>query len=129
MKVADEDAGDAGRCDVGKDELPLRAFSGIKKQPFPVPPEQIRAVITETGRFHFLDEFDFQGSGIVSVSVANEIDTSFRFVPPVGSAFADGSVFADCSASGFAKSDTIMFTRWKRQRFWQRFCVVAAECL
>ncbi len=62
--------------------------------------DNIVALITETGRFHFLDEFDFQGSGIVAVSVANEIDTSFRFVPPVGSAFADGSIFADCSASG-----------------------------
>lgn len=62
--------------------------------------DQIVALITETGRFHFLDEFDFQGSGIVAVSVADEIDTSFRFVPPFGGSFADGTAFADCSASG-----------------------------
>jgi PKD repeat protein len=62
--------------------------------------DNIVALITETGRFHFLDEFDFQGSGIVAVSATDEFDVSFRFVPPVGGSFADGTAFADCSASG-----------------------------
>jgi len=62
--------------------------------------DNIVALITETGRFHFLDEFDFQGSGIITVSDTDEFDTSFRFVPPVGGSFADGTAFADCVASG-----------------------------
>lgn len=70
--------------------------------------DSIAALITETGRFHFLDEFDFQGSGIVAVSDTDEFDTSFRFVPPVGSAFADGTAFADCAASGLLVERSIL---------------------
>ena len=62
--------------------------------------DQIVALITETGRFHLLDEFDFQGSGILSVSSANEVSADFQTNPPVGGSFADGSPFADCSITG-----------------------------
>ena len=62
--------------------------------------DQIIALITETGRFHLLDEFGFQGSGVLSVSSANEISADFQTVPPIGAQFADSSPFADCSIGG-----------------------------
>lgn len=62
--------------------------------------EQIFALITETGRFHLLDEFEFQGSGIFTVSAADEIAADFRMLSPLGGSFADGSIFADCSLDG-----------------------------
>ena len=62
--------------------------------------DQLVALITETGQFHLLDEFGFQGSGVLSVSSANEVSADFQTLPPVGVQFADGSPFADCSISG-----------------------------
>lgn len=70
--------------------------------------DQIIALITETGRFHLLDEFGFQGSGILTVSSANELSADFQTVPPIGVRFADDSFFADCSISGsFAERLTL----------------------
>jgi len=63
--------------------------------------DQILALITESGRFHFLElTTGNQGSGTINVSNGNQISTNFRFVPAVGNLFADGSPYSDCSASG-----------------------------
>lgn len=62
--------------------------------------DQIIALITETGRFHLLDEFGFQGSGILSISSADEISADFQTLPSIGAQFTDGSHLADCSISG-----------------------------
>lgn len=62
--------------------------------------DQLVALVAETGRFHLLDEFGFQGSGVLSVSSASEVSAEFQTVTPVGVYFADGSSFADCSISG-----------------------------
>ena len=70
--------------------------------------DQIVALITETGRFHMLDQDGFQGSGILSVTSANELSADFQTVPPIGVRFADNSGFADCSISGsFAERSTL----------------------
>lgn len=63
--------------------------------------DDIIALITEAGRFHFLETTTLaQGSGNASVSNGNDITASFRFVPPVGFVFADGSTFSDCTVTG-----------------------------
>jgi PKD repeat protein len=58
--------------------------------------KQILALITETGRFQFLDESEFQGSGILTVTADDEITASFRMF----STFADGLTSLDCSLDG-----------------------------
>ena len=69
---------------------------------------QIIALITETGRFHMLDQDGFQGSAILPVSSANELSADFQTVPPIDVSFADDSGFADCSISGsFAERSTL----------------------
>jgi hypothetical protein len=70
--------------------------------------DQIVAFISESGRFHFMDEFEFQGSGIANVSNGNEIAVDFLFVPPLGVEFADGSSSADCSFSGAVAERTTL---------------------
>ena len=49
VKMADENAGNAGGRDVGKDELALGSFAWIKEEPLIIPTEQIGAVVAESG--------------------------------------------------------------------------------
>jgi len=58
------------------------------------------ALVTETGRFNFLDEFGNQGSGILSVSNGNDVAGNFQLVTPLGITFPDGTTLADCTLSG-----------------------------
>ena len=58
------------------------------------------ALVTETGRFNFLDEFGNQGSGILSVSNGNDVASNFQLVTPLGITFPDGTTLADCTLSG-----------------------------
>ena len=60
----------------------------------------ISMVVTETGRFHYVDADLSQGSGVLSVSDANEIEGNFQIVTPLGSSFADGTTSKFCSLSG-----------------------------
>ena len=60
----------------------------------------VLALVTETGRFHFLDEFGNQGSGILSVSNGNDVAGNFQFVTEFGFTFSDGTTLADCTLSG-----------------------------
>lgn len=59
--------------------------------------ERILAIVTETGRFHFLKTGIFTGSGVVNVSNVNQVSAGFQLVPPLGVTFADGSTFSNCS--------------------------------
>lgn len=61
---------------------------------------QIVALITETGRFHFFDDSEFQGSGILTVSADDEITAGFRMLSPLDGSFADGTISANCSLDG-----------------------------
>jgi hypothetical protein len=45
MKVAHKYAIDAGRSDIGKNELPLRALAWIEKKPLLIPPKKIGAMV------------------------------------------------------------------------------------
>ncbi len=58
------------------------------------------ALVTETGRFHFIDEFGNQGSGILSVSNGNDVNGNFQLVAQPGFTFPDGTTLADCALSG-----------------------------
>jgi len=60
----------------------------------------ISMVVTENGRFHFVDADLSQGSGVLSVSDANEIESNFQFVTQRGSTFADGTTSMFCALSG-----------------------------
>lgn len=61
----------------------------------------ILAVVTETGRFHFLTLADLsQGSGILSVSNGNNVNGNFQLVTQLGRVFADGTTLADCTLAG-----------------------------
>ncbi len=62
--------------------------------------EEVIALVTETGRFHFIDEFLNQGSGILSVSNGNDVTGNFQLVPEPGITFPDGTTLADCTLSG-----------------------------
>lgn len=59
--------------------------------------DNILAIVTETGRFHFLKTGSFTGSGVANVSNVNQVSAGFQLVPPLGVTFADGSTFSDCS--------------------------------
>lgn len=66
--------------------------------------ERILAIVTETGRFHFLKtESSFTGPGVVNVSNANQVSAGFQLVPPLGVTFADGSTFSNCSLDATLK--------------------------
>jgi CSLREA domain-containing protein len=60
----------------------------------------IAAFVTETGRFHVIDEFLNQGSGILSVSNGNDVTANFQLVTEFGFTFPDGTTLADCTLSG-----------------------------
>ena len=60
----------------------------------------ISMVVTETGRFHLVDADMSQGSGVLSVSDANEVESSFQFVTQRGATFADGTTSTSCTLSG-----------------------------
>ena len=60
----------------------------------------ISMVVTETGRFHIIDADLSQGSGVLNVSDANEIESNFYFVTQHGSTFADGTTSTFCALSG-----------------------------
>jgi len=62
--------------------------------------ELVIAFITETGRFHFLDEFGNQGFGVLSVSNGNDVTANFQLVTILGLTFPDGTTLADCTLSG-----------------------------
>ncbi len=62
--------------------------------------DSVVALVTETGRFHFIDEFGNQGSGILNVSNGNDVSGNFQFVTPFGITFPDGTTLADCTLSG-----------------------------
>ena len=48
VEVADEDAGDGRRGDVGVDELPLRPLTWIEEEAFVVPAEEVGVVVSQT---------------------------------------------------------------------------------
>jgi hypothetical protein len=58
------------------------------------------ALVTETGRFHFINELFDSGSGILSVSNGNEVSGNFQLVTELGSVFSDGTTLANCTLSG-----------------------------
>lgn len=58
------------------------------------------AFVTETGRFHFIDEFLNQGAGILNVNNGDNIASNFQLVAFTGSTFQDGTTLADCTLSG-----------------------------
>ncbi len=60
----------------------------------------IAAFVTETGRFHFIDEFGNQGSRTLSVSNGNDVTGNFQLVTEFGFTFPDGTTLADCTLSG-----------------------------
>ncbi|NNC56857.1 MAG: hypothetical protein HKO12_04825, partial [Woeseiaceae bacterium] len=60
----------------------------------------INLLVTETGRFHLVDNDLNQGSGILNVSDTNDVDASFQFVTEPGSTFADSTTSTFCSLSG-----------------------------
>ncbi len=62
--------------------------------------DSVLALVTETGRFHFIDEFGNQGTGILSVSNGNDVTSDFQLVTEPGSTFPDGTTLADCTLSG-----------------------------
>ena len=72
---------------------------------------EVAALVTETGRFHFIDEFLSQGAGILSVSNGNNVAGDFQFVPDLGFTFEDGTTLADCTLSGtVAERQTLTVT-------------------
>lgn len=58
------------------------------------------AFVTESGRFHVVDEFLSQGTGVLSVSNGNDVASNFPLVPLLGLTFPDGTTLADCALSG-----------------------------
>lgn len=63
--------------------------------------DPVSAFVTETGRFHIIDEFNIQGTGVLAVSNVNHVESTFQMVTPAfGVTFADGSTLADCTFLG-----------------------------
>jgi hypothetical protein len=62
--------------------------------------QDIIALVTETGRFHFIADVSTQGSGIMSVSNGNNVTGNFDLVTELGFVFADGTTLANCTLSG-----------------------------
>ena len=60
----------------------------------------ISLVVTEAGRFHLVNADLSQGSGVLGVSDANEIESNFQYVTQRGSTFADGTTSMFCALSG-----------------------------
>lgn len=60
----------------------------------------IIALITEAGRFHFINEDLSQGSGVLSVTSGNQISGSFQLVTQLGFTFVDGTTSANCTFTG-----------------------------
>lgn len=58
------------------------------------------ALITETGRFHFINEDLSQGSGVLSVTGGNQISGNFQLVTQLGFTFVDGTTSAICTFTG-----------------------------
>lgn len=59
------------------------------------------ALATETGQFHFLDVTnDAQGFGIGSVANGNAVALSYTIVPALDDVLSDGSTSAACSGTG-----------------------------
>lgn len=50
MEMADENMIHYRRRDIGKDKLPLRPLTWVKKEPFVIPTKQVSAVIPITSR-------------------------------------------------------------------------------
>lgn len=48
MKVGDKYARNTRRGNIGKDELPLRSLTGIEKQPFVVPADEIGSLVSKS---------------------------------------------------------------------------------
>ena len=62
---------------------------------------EVFAIVTETGRFHFLTVPDFsQGTGTLSVSNSNNLNGTFQLVTQLGYVFEDGTTLANCTFSG-----------------------------
>ena len=57
-------------------------------------------VVTESGRFHYVDIFRNQGSGALIVRNGNEVFADFQLVTELGATLSDGSTLADCSIAG-----------------------------
>ena len=69
------------------------------------------AIVTEMGRFQYINEFLDQGSGVFSVSNGNVISGNFQLVTKPGSVYADGTTLANCTLSGtVAERQTITAT-------------------
>ena len=62
--------------------------------------QDIVALVTETGRFHFIADLSSQGSGILSVSNGNDVNGNFDLVTELGFVFPDGTTLANCTLSG-----------------------------
>lgn len=62
--------------------------------------QDIVALVTETGRFHFIADLSSQGAGVLSVSNGNDVDGNFDLVTESGFVFADGTTLANCALSG-----------------------------
>lgn len=62
--------------------------------------QDIVALVTETGRFHFIADASTQGTGILSVSNGNDVAGNFDLVTEFGLVFPDGTTLASCMLSG-----------------------------
>lgn len=61
--------------------------------------DEIVGLVTEDGRFHFIDLFG-QGFGTASVTNGNQVSASYTYVADLGTTFSDGSTSASCTLSG-----------------------------
>lgn len=77
------------------DALPGGVWTGVDSDG-----DEIFALVTETGRFHFIDDFFNQGVGTLSVSNGNDVAGNFQLITELGLTFADGTTLADCTLSG-----------------------------
>ena len=58
------------------------------------------ALVTETGRFRWVNEFFDQGFGNLNVDSDGEIASTFQMVTQLGSTFIDGTTLANCKITG-----------------------------
>ena len=57
-------------------------------------------LVTESGRFQYINEFFDQGAGNLAISSGNAISSDFPLVTALGETFEDGTTLANCTLSG-----------------------------
>jgi len=87
-----------GQCSLGfgPDPLPGGIWAGVDSDG-----GIVFALVTDTGRFHYLDESLNQGSGILVLNpLLSEIYGDFQLVPALGFTLPDGAASAECTMLG-----------------------------